>query len=77
MDQKALDHLFTYHAPTPDQLVAYEKLRGDARSFARAINELVPDGPDKSAAVRLLRECLMTANAAIACHVPREEVLHV
>ena len=66
--QSILDNWFTYHAPSPEQLVAYEKLRSDARIFANTINELVPDGPDKTVAIRKLRECTMTANAAIACN---------
>jgi hypothetical protein len=67
MTREQIDNWFTYHAPTPDHLVSYEKLRGDARSFAHAINELVPECADKTAAIRKLRECVMTANAAIAC----------
>ena len=68
LSKSDLDNWFTYHAPTSDQLVAYEKIRGDARSFANTINELVPDSADKTAALRKLRECVMTANAAIACY---------
>jgi hypothetical protein len=67
MDVAFLNNWFSYHSPTSDQLVSYAKLRGDALSFAKAINDLVPDGADKSAAIRLLRECVMTANAGIAC----------
>ena len=67
MQQDVIDNWFTYHAPTSDQLVSYEKLRSSARDFSKAINELVPDSADKTAALRKLRECVMTANAAIAC----------
>ena len=63
-----LDQIFTYHAPTPDDTVAYEKLRSSARSFAKAILELTPPCADQSAAIRLVREAVMTANAAIALH---------
>lgn len=62
-----IDNWFTYHPPTSDQQVAYEKLRGAARDFANTVNELVPDSADKTAAMRKIREAVMTANAAIAC----------
>lgn len=61
-----LDNIFKYHPPTPDDTVAYEKLRNSAKSFAQAIVELVPTGADQTAAVRKVREAVMTANAGIA-----------
>jgi hypothetical protein len=61
-----VESVFTYHAPSSDDLVAYEKLRSEARSFAKAILELTPVCADQQAAVRLVREAVMTANAAIA-----------
>lgn len=67
---KMLENWFTYHAPTSNQLVAYSKLRNAAHEFAKAINELVPDCADKTAAMRKVREAVMTANAAIACPDP-------
>jgi hypothetical protein len=57
---------FTYHPPKPAQVPIYEGIRDRARDFALYLNEVVPDGPDKSAAIRKLRECVMTANAAVA-----------
>ena len=44
----------------------YEQLRAAAKSMAHTINACCPHGPDKSDAIRKLRECLMTANAAVA-----------
>ena len=61
-----LDEIFQYHAPSPDQQVAYEKLRSSAKDFAKAIVELTPPCADQTAAVRLIREAVMTANAPIA-----------
>lgn len=58
--------VFSYHAPDADQLVTYEKLRSSARDFANAILDLTPSCADQQASLRLLRECVMTANAAIA-----------
>jgi hypothetical protein len=61
-----LDDIFTYHAPTPDQLVHYEKLRAAAKEFAKVIVEHTPVGEDQDAAIRKVREAVMTANAAVA-----------
>ncbi len=58
---------FSYHAPKGDQVEAYEVLRLTARDFARLIVQITPEGADQSAALRKLREVVMTANAAIAC----------
>lgn len=63
---KNVDDVFTYHAPTGDDPVTYEKLRSSAREFAKAILELTPSCADQQAALRLLREALMTANASVA-----------
>lgn len=67
MQQDLIDNWFTYHAPSADDLVAYDKLRNSAKEFAHAINDLCPDSADKTAAIRKLREATMTANASIAC----------
>lgn len=61
-----LDNLFKYHAPKPDQKLKYEKLRMAAREFAEVLIDVTPPSPDQSAAMRKLRECVMTANASIA-----------
>ena len=65
-DQEMLDDVFEYHAPTEDQRVCYEKLRPEAKNLARAILELCPPCADRNAAIRKVREAVMTANAAIA-----------
>jgi len=61
-----LENIFKYHAPTSDQLPKYEKLRAAAKAFAQAIVDNSPQGPDQTAAIRKVREAVMTANAAIA-----------
>lgn len=62
-----LQHWFTYHSPTPDQLPKYQRIRDAGHQLAMTIVEDAPEGADVSAAVRLIREACMTANAAIAC----------
>lgn len=67
MTNEQLDNWFTYHAPSSEQLIGYQRLREAARVFAGVINDQMPDSADKTATIRKLRECVMTANAAIAC----------
>lgn len=57
---------FTYHAPTEDQQARYVELRAAAKNMAYAIKYCTKPSADQSAAFRLLRECVMTANASIA-----------
>lgn len=61
-----LDHVFTYHKPSEDQIKKYEALRAAARWFVCAIDTFCPPCADATAAIRKVREALMTANASIA-----------
>ncbi len=61
-----LDDLFTYHAPTAEQVGMYARINDAARAFARVLLIECPTSPDLSAAIRLVREARMTANASIA-----------
>lgn len=58
---------FTYHAPTGEQQVQYIAIREAALDFAKMIVANTPSGADQTAALRKVREAVMTANAAIAC----------
>jgi hypothetical protein len=61
-----IDDIFTYHPPTADQPAKYDAIRSAAREFAKTLVANTPSCADQSAAMRLLRECVMTANAAVA-----------
>ena len=61
-----LPHLFTHHPPTPEQVGQYNRLRHSAHVFASVLLRETLPGADQSAALRLLRECVMTGNASIA-----------
>lgn len=61
-----LEHVFNYHSPKPEQRAKYEELRQSAKDFAATIQRLTPNCADQSAALRHVREAVMTANAAIA-----------
>lgn len=62
-----IENLFSYHPPQGDQAERYEALREQGRQLAEKILELTPASADQSAAIRKVREAIMTANAAIAC----------
>lgn len=68
-DQVAMvEKLFTYHPPKDhDQVRRYERLRTAAKVFALEILCSTPACADQTAAIRKVREAVMTANAAIAC----------
>jgi len=65
--KEILDNWFTYHAPTKEQVERYTELRDAAHVFAAVIMKNTPASADQSAAIRKVREAVMTANAAIAC----------
>jgi hypothetical protein len=67
MNTSDIETWFTYHAPKGDQAQRYEAIRSAAKQFATVIYGSTPSGADQTAAMRKLRECVMTANAAIAC----------
>jgi hypothetical protein len=66
MTPEQIENTFSYHAPKGDQAERYEKIRAKARELAEVIVECTPGSPDQTAAIRKLRESVMTANAAIA-----------
>lgn len=67
MNADQLMNWFTYHAPTPEQLPKYEAIRNAALEFAEVVSLYTPVCADQTAALRKIREAVMTANASIAC----------
>lgn len=66
MSPDDLTNRFTYHPPKDDQAQIYEEIRDRAHRLARRINELAPEGREKSLAITHLEETVFWANAAIA-----------
>lgn len=64
--EEIIADLFTYHSPSPDTTQRYETIRDAAKHLALVIWKNCPYGADRTAAIRKLRETVMTANAAIA-----------
>lgn len=61
-----LDDVFTYHPPGPGDPERYTNIRCHAKALAEVILTETPPCADQQAALRLLREAVMTANASIA-----------
>ena len=68
MDLDDLHNLFTYHAPKGDQTERYGQIREAGERFAMVILCSCPASADTTAAIRKVREAMMTANSAIACN---------
>lgn len=56
---------FEYLKPTEDQITTMAKLRQAAASYARALDELLPEGPDKTFVLRAHRSNAMWVNVAV------------
>ena len=61
-----LAELFKYHPPTPETLPKYAAINQAAKNFAEVVLQNCPGSSDRSAAIRLIRDARMTANAAVA-----------
>lgn len=66
MQPEQINHWFTYQTPSSVDVENMQAIRDLAGELALLINEVAPDSADKSAAIRKLREAVMTANASIA-----------
>ena len=60
------ENIFRYHAPSGDDPAKYEAIRTAGKALAYAIAENTPKCADQTAAIRKVREAVMTANAAVA-----------
>ena len=61
-----VEQLLSYHPPNPSTGPKYDNIREAAKYFAKVLIANMPPGSDRSAAIRKLREAVMTANAGIA-----------
>lgn len=56
---------FEYLKPTDEQMATMAKLREAAKAYADALDELLPDGPDKTYVLRAHRSNAMWVNVAV------------
>ena len=61
MHPSTFDHL----KPTDEQLTTMAIVSTEAANFAKILNNVIPDGPDKTYLFRKFREVCMWANVAI------------
>jgi hypothetical protein len=62
-----LDTWFGYHPPsTPEIAQAHDQVRAACRNLAGVFSDLLPECPDKTVALRAVREAMYAANAVIA-----------
>ena len=66
-DATELKHRFDYHPPSTDEVrVAHESIRNACYNLAQFMNELLPEGREKSLVFTHLEECMYWANASVA-----------
>lgn len=62
------DSTFEYLKPTDVQIETMAQLRIAAMQYAQAVNMMLPEGPDKTYALRKFREVAMWINIAVTRH---------
>lgn len=67
MTKEEIEVWFTYHSQHGNQPERYELIRNKAKELAIIILDNSYASADQTAAIRKLRECVMTVNASIAC----------
>jgi hypothetical protein len=63
--EKQIEDVFTYHAWTPEQITQGNAVRWALQKAFLVILQNVPPSPDRTVALRKLREARMDANSAI------------
>lgn len=66
---------YEYLKPTNEQMETMTKVRAAAKAYNDILDDLLPDGPDKTFVIRAHRSNAMWANVAITRHAdgsPRE-----
>ena len=61
-----LENTFTYHSLKERQPEKYQKIREEAKKFAKLILEICPASRERSIALTRLEEVTMWSNASIA-----------
>lgn len=75
MDSQDLDNRFAFHPATDDEKRAqHASARRGCGNLAAHLNDLLPEGREKSLAITKLEETMMWANAALAREDPVEPV---
>ena len=65
MEENEIEKRFSYHSAKESQQVRFEQIRDAAKRFAHLINDLCPEGREKSLAITSLEQAQFWANASI------------
>lgn len=63
---ETVESWFTYHPATPITGPIHDNIRATFRAAAHGLIDLLPEGPDKTLALRKLQEAMWSANACVA-----------
>ena len=66
MNEDDVRDQFTYHPPTQDQVESHLAIRRAGMELALTILRNTRQSADQTAAIRQVREAVMTANAAVS-----------
>lgn len=67
MSDEKLANWFAYHLPTSAKVAeAHQIIRTRYQALALEMNGLLPEGPDKTSALRAIYDAMMKANSVIA-----------
>ena len=66
LGKSEIQNRFGYHRATADSAPKHAKVRTLCENFANELDELIPEGRDKSLALTKLQEGMHWANSAIA-----------
>jgi len=69
MLSKEIDRRFTYSKPDAERAVLHEQVTERTRNLAHWLNDVLPEGREKSLAITHLEDVRMRANQAIATQV--------
>lgn len=62
-----IENMVRHHPPTSDEVIkAHERVRSEFADLMVSMNNLLPEGPDKTRTIVTLREGMMWANSCIA-----------
>jgi hypothetical protein len=67
-----VQEVLAYHPATPDVAPRFAAIRRLAYSLAEESWDLIPDGPEKTLAMRGIQNFMLHANAAIALTTPAD-----
>jgi exoribonuclease R len=66
VDDADIANRFRFHKANAERQLEHEAIRSRCRDLAETLNDLLPEGREKSLAMTHLEEVMMWANAAIA-----------